>query len=345
MLAKARGPQAFESRLAAGSVRSILVCRINARMGNAVFLTPLLRQIHEQLPGACVDLAIAYPWAQDLLGRLPGVRRVIRFPYKGVQLAWRYLAAVRAVRHERYDLIIDPTLNSTSARIVMMLARGRQRLGYATASQWAPLTHAVAQPTALLHQAAQPVHLLGQALGIECDPQDVRLWLPLGPDELEAGRAVVARAIAARGGGGDGARAFGFFAHATGLKTVDPGYWHAFWDAFLELEPDCVPVEILPSAASAPIDPRSAALHLASPRALTAALSALRLFISADTGPMHLAGSTAVPTVGLFKASDPALYGPLKPCDAVIEVAQCSPRAAAERCQRIWRRVSGETLP
>ncbi len=316
-------------------------------MGNAVFLTPLIQRLHELLPHASLVLATAYPKADDLLGSLPGVRRIIRFPYKGVQLPWRYLAAVRRLRRERFDLAIDPSPNSTSGRIVLMLARARRRLGYATDYQWAPLTHAIPLPGATMHQAAQPAFLVSRALGAECDPREVRLWLPLAPSELEAGRAAIARALGAAvvqeapGPVGQGAapeaRAFGFFAHATGLKTIDPNYWRAFWDAFLEMQPDAIPVEILPSPASARIDPRGASAHFPSPRALTAAMSAMRLFISADTGPMHLASSTAVPTVGLFRASDPALYGPLKPCDLALDVTQYSPRAAAERCQRIWR--------
>ncbi len=330
------GPRAYSDRLIRDEISSVLICRINARMGNAVFLTPLIHRIHELLPHASVDLAIAYPKADDLLGSLPGVRRIILFPYKGVRLVWRYLAAVRRVRRERFDLVIDPAPNSTSGRMVLMLARARYRLGFATDDQWSPLTHAIPFPDTSMHQAAQPEFLLSRALGLDCDPRDVRLWLPLEPQEIEAGRAAIARAVAAKGRAGT-AEAFGFFAHATGLKAVAPAYWRAFLDAFLELQPDAIPVEVLPSPASVPTDPRCASLHLPSPRALTAAMSAMRLFVSADTGPMHLAGSTAVPTIALFRASDPALYGPMKPCDLSLDVARCSPRAVADRCQSIWQ--------
>jgi heptosyltransferase I len=48
-------------------------------------------------------------------------------------------------------------------------------------------------------------------------------------------------------------------------------------------------------------------MQFGSVRALTATIAATRMFISADTGPMHLASSTAVPTVALFCASDPQL--------------------------------------
>jgi ADP-heptose:LPS heptosyltransferase len=65
-------------------------------------------------------------------------------------------------------------------------------------------------------------------------------------------------------------------------------------------------------------------------------MAATRMFISADTGPMHLASSTAVPTVGLFCASNPLLYGPMKPVDLAINIADCTPDLVAQRCHRLW---------
>ncbi len=317
---------------------SILICRMNARMGNALFLSPLIRKIRERLPHASIDLAIAYPKAGDLFGSIPGVR-VIGFPYKGVGLPWRYLAAIRRIRSRRYDLVIDPVPNSTGGRAVLMMARARHRLGYATEHQWAPLTHAVPLPQETLHQAAQPIYLLSHALGAGVDPSEVRLWLPLEPREIEAGRSLVARAILEKKRPGAPERAFGFFAHATGFKRLSADYWHAFWDHFLELQPDAVPFEFLPSPQSAPTDPRCAAVHVPSPRGVAAAITATRMFISADTGPMHLASSTPVPTVALFCASDPALYGPLKPCDLALDVAAHSVQAVAQRCVEVWQQT------
>ncbi len=320
---------------------SVLICRMNARMGNALFLSPLIRAIRERLPHASIDLAIAYPKAADLFGGIPGVR-VIGFPYKGVGLPWRYLAAIRRMRGRRYDLIIDPVPNSTGGRAVLMMARGRRRLGYATDHQWAPLTHAVPLPQETLHQAAQPLYLLSHALGAQVDPAEVRLSLPLDPREIEAGRSLVARAIREKSPSATPEQAFGFFGHATGLKRLGADYWRAFWDCFLELQPDAIPFEFLPFPQSAPTDPRCAVVHVRSPRGVAAAIAATRMFISADTGPMHLASSTPIPTVALFRASDPALYGPLKPCDLALDVAAHSVRTVAQRCAEVWQQTLRE---
>jgi hypothetical protein len=44
-----------------------------------------------------------------------------------------------------------------------------------------------------------------------------------------------------------------------------------------------------------------------------------------------------VPTVALFRASDPLQYGPLKPADLSIDVGRVPPVEAARMCQRVWQ--------
>jgi ADP-heptose:LPS heptosyltransferase len=335
LLARLVGNRHYATRLRAQDVSTVLICRINGRIGNTLFLTPLIRYLHELLPNAAIDLALAYPAAQELLRGLPGVRRIIVFPHRAPQSVGRYVAALRSLRACRYDLAIDPTEFSTSSRLMLALTRSRYRLGFASSAQWAPLTHAVPLPPQAMHQAVRPIYLPHRIFGGPFEPQAVRLWLPLPESELAAGRGVIAQAI-----GPQRVRtpsnAFGFFAHAANLKIIDRAWWLAFWDAFLALEPQAIPVEFLPSPAHAPTDVRFPSLHVRSTRGLTAAIAATRMFISTDTGPMHLASTTAVPTVGLFLASDPALYGPLKPDDLAINIGSSSPQQVAQRCQRIW---------
>ena len=334
-LARLKGVQQYAGTPIPRNLSRVLVCRINARMGNALFLTPFLQHLHELLPSAAIDLATSYPLAADLLGTLPGMRRIIVFPHKGWQLLWRYLAALRRLRAAPYDLVIDPAPNSTSGRLILMLCRSRYRLGFASEAQWASLTHAVPAPEAITHQARQAL-LLCQAFGAEAHLQRARLGLALRPEELAAGRNAIARALGRAEDSACLARVFGFFGHATALKSIQPRYWLEFWKAFLELVPEAIPVEFLPSPRALPIEVRFAALHIASTRELAAAIAATRLFISADTGPMHLASATDTPTIALFCASDPALYGPLKPSDVAIDVTRCSPREVAQRCELLW---------
>jgi ADP-heptose:LPS heptosyltransferase len=66
--------------------------------------------------------------------------------------------------------------------------------------------------------------------------------------------------------------------------------------------------------------------------ALAALLDRLDLFITGDTGPMHLAGAVGTPVVAIFGPSDPARYALRGGHDRVIRVdLPCSP------CNRIRR--------
>jgi heptosyltransferase-3 len=336
VLARLVGPRHYQSTLSLDGIRSVLICRINGRMGNTLFLTPLIRHLHELLPHADIDLALAYQDSPDLLADMPGVRRIVVFPHKTDHMVRRFISALHRLRATRYDLAIDPVPESNSGRAVMTLCRARRRLGFVTSFQWAPLTHAVPPPHEVMHQAVHPVYLLDRALGRPCSPSKPRLWLPHRQDELTAGRDLIARATAVPPEQ-IATRVFGFFAHAAGQKILERSWWSEFWSAFLALEPAAVPVECLPSLKHAPTDPRFPGFHVPSPRALSATVACMRAFISTDTGPMHLASSTDVPTIALFRASDPMQYGPLKDNDLSIDVSKIAPTEVAQMCQRVWR--------
>jgi heptosyltransferase III len=324
------GRRHTQSRLDPGQIHSVLIGRINGRLGNTLFLTPMIERLHALLPQARIDLALSYPNAPVLLAGLPGVRQIILFPHKGRGLITGYWRALRQLRATHYDLAIDPTPFSTSGRLILSLTRARFRLGFSLPSQWAALTHAVPLPAATMHQGRQPAYLLTTALGAAWDPAAMRLWLPLRAEEIATARAAIEAALRAVNASATAERPLvGYFGHATGLKQLPPAWWVRFWQAFLALQPQAIPVEFLPGSATPPTVAGFATVHLASQRQLTAAISTLQLFVSADAGPMHLASTTDTPTMGLFQVTDCALYGPLKSMDCSIEVAQRTPEDVA----------------
>jgi len=323
------------TRLDPREIRSVLIGRINGRLGNTLFLTPMIERLHALLPAAQIDLAVSYPNAVTLLAGMPGVRRVILFPHKGRRIIPQYLRALRQLRETHYDLAVDPTPFSTSGRLLLSVTRARFRLGFKVPSQWAPLTHAIPVPAQVMHQGRQSAYLVSTALGGVWEPDAIRLWLPLAPQEISAARSTVEAALARCGVAGAGPRV-GFFAHATGLKTLPAPWWAKFWTALLALHPEIVPVEFLPGMTAVPTVPGFAALHLRSQRELTAAIATLQMFVSADAGPMHLASTTDTPTRGLFLVTDPVLYGPLKSTDRSIGVAQRTPEEVAAEVSATW---------
>ena len=70
---------------------------------------------------------------------------------------------------------------------------------------------------------------------------------------------------------------------------------------------------------------------------LTAVLERLALFITGDTGPMHLAAEVGTPVLAIFGPSLPTRYAPLSPKARIVRIdIPCSPcnlmRRPPQRC-------------
>ena len=333
-LGRDRGPA--RPQLDAASIRQVLVVRVNGRMGNTLFMTPLLAALHETLPQAAIDVFVSYPEAGEVLRGLPGLRNVMTLPHKG----WWHLGAslrmLSVYRATEYDLAIDPAPNSMSGRLALLLCRARWRLGFRSDGQWLRLDYAADLPPEVRHEALRPLALLQQAFGYAVVPGAARLRVANDPDELAAGaRLVASRRGAAARGEAPGATVIGFFASARGKKDLGAQWWRQFWQAYLALRPATSPLEVLPTAHHPPIDPGFATVHCPSPRLLAATIAHVDWFFSADTGPMHLASAAGVPTVAFFSRTNPAAFGPIKPNDTVLRIEGMTPQAVAEACAGI----------
>jgi heptosyltransferase-2 len=76
-------------------------------------------------------------------------------------------------------------------------------------------------------------------------------------------------------------------------------------------------------------------------------ISQAALFISNDSGPMHLANALRVPVVGIFGPTDPAVTGPLEqPSRIVKKDVPCWP-CAYRKCpydQRCMMNIAAEDV-
>jgi heptosyltransferase-3 len=322
--------------LEAASLRRIVIVRSNGRMGNTLFLTPLLTDLAQALPNATIDVVSLYPEAGELLKGLPGLRRVMILPHKDWWRLHRTLSTLRQVRSEYYDLAIDPSPESLGGRLAMMFCRARWRLGFRGANQWLSLSHSVDIPTGSRHEAVRSLALLERLPHGPLPP--ARLHLALDADERRRGAERFKACLDAQAPDRRSDQpVVGYFAHARGSKSLGLDWWQKFWRRLLSLEPDIIALEVLPSPTTARVMDGSASIHVPAARDLVATVAGLDLFISADTGPMHLASSTDVPVIALFGPTDPAKFGPLKPDDAVIRLEGLSAEDAAEACWPILR--------
>ncbi|RJS92859.1 glycosyltransferase family 9 protein [Salinisphaera sp. Q1T1-3] len=321
LLARLLGTPGARRRPLAADTRRILVVRLNKRLGNVLFLTPMLRSLAASLPEARIDIVIQSPAQVDLLQSLPGVGRV----WVQKNRVFGLFGLLRAIRRERYDLAIDPTGNSASNRIGMALSGARQRLGFANADQWLPLTHAAGRSISR-HQALQAVELLTG--GISDPPIERFDTLAVFPEACDRQAAETLwhdtlGVMAPR------TPVIGFFSRATGDKQLARPWWEAFLAAVSQAGPNAVLVEILPGPDADPIDPARPHVAIASLTQLAAFMARCDQFVAADSGPMHLAAAAGVPVVGLFQATAPSHYAPLGQACISLEGERLTPSHTA----------------
>lgn len=321
-------------------IRRLIVCRRNRRLGNMLMLTPLLRSLSAALPQAEIDLLIGSADFAGLFRGLPGVRKVWVMPSRGWAWPWRMFQMLRQLRAQRYDLSLEPSINSFSNRLSARLCGARFVLGFRTDDQWLKLTHAVTPDHAIRHDALRPVQLIRDGIRSTALLHS-NLHIALDPEERDAARARL-RVIM----GNPRHPVIGFFTEATGRKRLPPEWWMDWAASLMAEQPGFQLLQVLPpDAATRPL-PGIASVCEANHRKLAALLGQLELFVSCDAGPMHLAGAAGTPTIGLFRSKKGNRYGPLGKASFALEHVEPEPRQiakiVAQQLLRVLRREQVE---
>jgi heptosyltransferase-2 len=297
------------------SVSKLLVCATNW-LGDAVMSLPAIRMIREIFPRAHLAVS-ARPWVADLYARETSIDQLI------VCKAGRRATAAH-LREERFDCaILLP--NSFDAALTAWMAGIPERVGYARDGRSLLLTRAIPVPEPgeiPRHERFYYLELLRRAGWLEHFPpvETIRL------DAVDTARAAGERRLAALGiqgaavGISPGA-AFG------GAKRWLP---ERFAETARKLSG---PVLVFGSRSERDICEQVAsaigARNLAGETSLSEFIelaAACRLFLTNDSGAMHVASALGVPTVAVFGATDDTTTGPTGPFARVVrEHAECSP--------------------
>ncbi len=290
-----------------GAPMRILIVKTSS-LGDVVHNLPMVSDIRARIPRARIDWLVERAFA-DIPALHAGVhavipielRRWLRAPWKAS--TWQGLGDCRKhLRAQRYDLILDSQGLLKSA-LAARLARGpvygpdprsaREGLAGFLYTRGLPMRwdqHAVSRNRALAAAAlAYPVPADAPDYGI--DPPDV---------------------LARRG-------PYCVALHAT---SRDSKRWPAdHWIALARALADHGLTTLLPSgsareqadaeAIARGIGPQAQALPRQRIRDLAAILGQAQAVIGVDTGLVHLAAALGRPTVGIFRASDPAQTGVL----------------------------------
>jgi ADP-heptose:LPS heptosyltransferase len=302
-------------------IERVLILRSNHRLGNQLLTTPLVREIHRRFPAARIDLLGRGGQVELVYRGFEAVGRIMSLPRRPLEAPVETWRVIRGLRGRRYDLLFHADGASSTGRVLTRLCRARYKLQNAADEDLA------GDPEMARHIAGNLVLSLRSHLptGVEASEEPVpTLSISLTRDELERGRREVAGRVS-------GQRAvLCLYTFATGDKRYDRGWWQTFTKRLTECLPDHELIEALPVENVSALDFQLPSFYSRSIRELGAFIARCDLFVTADCGIMHLASAVGVPTVGLFKASPPALYRPYNDGSLAIDTRRLDAAVVAE---------------
>lgn len=343
-LTRRRGPPGRPGSLP----RRMLLIRLE-RIGDLLMTLGALEAARAGAPGAEIHLVVG-SWNESLARLIPGIDSLetLDAPWlsrhgSGVTAA-TLLRRARSWRARRFDLAVnfEPDIRSN---LLLALCGAPRRFGYGSGGGGALLTDALPFDPHL-HTAENAVRLVAAALapdGMVTAASD----RPRPHSRLRVPDDVRRRVSDMLAGASPRRPLIGL--HASGGRPVKQWHLDRFAQVAARLAREQDATIVLTGAtedrplvdhvkAGLPSGVRTldACGSLELP-VLAGLLEQLTLFITGDTGPMHLAAAVGTPVVALFGPSGPRRYGPLTSQAAIVTTdLWCRPcnrvRRPPERC-------------
>ena len=292
-------PADWGSKQEGANAKNVLVLQTSF-LGDSLLTLPLLRRLKESLPGARVSV-LTLPKNGDVFRNNPWVDEVIlddkRGVHAGLSGTWKISAELK---RRGFDLAVIPHRSFRSA-LVAWLAGIPRRVGFAASAGNFLLTDAV--PFAWLTHDLERNLALARPLGGESKAShgEARYVVPLPPSPALAERLAAAGIL-------PGARLAGV--HPGAAWATKRWLPERFAELCRRLKADGLTPVLIggpgDAALGAEIARASGAADLVGKtdlEELKSLMGRLSLFVTNDSGPMHLAAAAGVPVVAIFGAT------------------------------------------
>ena len=277
----------------------ILILRMGP-LGETLLTTPVIRALRGRFPDAHIAYMVA-PGREDLVSENPNLDEVITYSVSIPKLIYGM-----AKRSFQMVVILQPTF-----RLVLhtFLARIPFRIGFETNSGKGRLLHVAVTNNIDQHEAARYLDVV-RGIGIEPDNEEPEMFVnPTAQrwaDDFLAGVGVSSDLplIGLNPGSGSESRRWSKEGFAQVGDQLHQKYNAQIFITAGDAEGN-LPNDVADLMSCSPI-----IVTGATPMQLGAMLQRCRLYISNDTGPMHMSTAVKTPTIALFGASNPRQWGP-----------------------------------
>jgi len=277
----------------------ILVIRTDNRLGNLVLMEPLLRSLRVKFPDAGLHVLVSDVFSELL--ECQGYDVITVDKKEQIRNPADFVSLVRKLRSGSYDVAIDaahPHSFSLSGAVSTLLSGAGCRISTDAGESSGWYTHTAAEPPLHWHES-RSLHSLGNVWDN---------WPEWSPPELHAIN-------------GEKRNVVGLHVGASGSKKYPLEKLEALVDRVCR----SLIIEVCWGSS----EEREIAMYLSSryPVALMPELTiaelieriaGMRLFVTADNGPMHIASALSVPVIAIFRIDNGDRFAPLSEGSQVI---------------------------
>lgn len=309
-------------------IKTILIIRPNYRIGNLIFLTPLINAIYKNMPDVKIDIVVGMKIAGRVLEPLPNVNRVIDIPRSLLLHPIKLYKFIKKTRQRRYDVAINIISGSISSQIVTILANAKYKASTQSDKNITPLTHTVTFEGLYKHSGLQTLEFL-KLFHLPLPQENLVLDIQLTKDEIQRGEEALQNLLHKHHLPQD-SKTVALFRNARFDKKISDAWWQEWYDALLSHDNSIVVIDILSPDIVSRLNDKCLEYSNKDLRALSAFFRACSIYISADTGPLHLALASGANAFALFNQTDIATYGTLGSKNVTLDINGMTPTLVAK---------------
>jgi len=303
------------------SIKNILIIRPNYRIGNLIFLTPLINALAKELPDAKIDIIVGMKLAGKILEPMPNVDKVIDIPRKLLLHPLQMYAYIQQTRQKEYDIALNISGGSTSAQIVSLLVKAKYKASFASDKLWADFTHIQERGNLTYRHMGLEVLEFLRFFNIEIPKNAPSLDIKLSDEEIQTAKYELMQLLQ---GDNKNKRVIAIFRNARFDKKISDEWWNKWVDLLLKNDKELLIVDILSPDIPTKLNDKVVAYSNKNLRILGAFFRACDLYVSADTGPMHLAVASGARVLAFFNKTDISIYGALGEANKTIDIEKLS---------------------
>lgn len=286
------------------TIKRILICRPNNRLGNQLLISPLVEEVIEIFPDCKIDLFVRGGLSHILFENYKNIDQIIKLPRKPFKELLSYMKVWISLTSKRYDLTINVDKNSSSGRLSTLFSNSRFKffndIDNELQSRFEDYNHIAKFP---VYNLRKYLNQLG--LNIIIDKPIPPLDLRLTKSEIIKGKEVLDNHVS------NEKKTISIYTFATRDKCYSESWWADTYEKLKnEYEGKYNILEVLPIENVSQIGFKAPSYYSKDIREIGALIANTEVFIGADSGIMHLASSAKTPTVGLFSVTNIDKYKP-----------------------------------